>query len=89
MPTYVINISHGDEYDVYVGRGTIWGNPYHIGKNGSRDEVIAKYEDWIQTQPELIEKMKKELTGRCLGCYCAPLKCHGDIIVRICDDNNE
>jgi len=28
---------------VYVGRPSKWSNPFVIGRDGSRDEVIAKY----------------------------------------------
>lgn len=41
--TLVVNKDKGDEFDVYIGRGTIWGNPYQIGIDGDRDEVIRKY----------------------------------------------
>jgi hypothetical protein len=41
-------------YDVYIGRGSKWGNPFVIGKDGDRDEVIAKYREWIKTQPQLL-----------------------------------
>lgn len=85
MITYVINISSGDKYDVYIGRGTCWGNPFYIGVDGTRDEVIAKYKTWIYNQPELIEKARKELIGQILCCHCFPLNCHGDILVEICE----
>ena len=36
-----------EKYDVYIGRGSKWGNPFKIGVNGSRREVIELYRDWI------------------------------------------
>jgi hypothetical protein len=39
---------------VYVGRPSKWGNPVVIGRDGSRDEVIAKYRAWLVQQPELM-----------------------------------
>ena len=48
---------------VYVGRPTIWGNPFVIGKDGSRAEVIAKYETWLMSQPQLLSKLH-ELRGK-------------------------
>lgn len=42
MKTTVVN-RHKASYDVYVGRGTKWGNPFEIGKDGTRLEVIEKY----------------------------------------------
>lgn len=71
-----------DDYDVYVGRPSKWGNPFVIGYDGTRAEVIAQYEAWIKTQPELMAALP-ELKGKVLGCYCAPLPCHGDVLARL------
>lgn len=68
---------------VYIGRPSIWGNPFQIGKDGDRAQVISKYRRWLQKQPDLIERMKRELKGRDLVCYCAPLMCHGDVILEV------
>jgi len=71
-----------DPYDVYIGRGSIWGNPFIIGKDGTRKEVIEKYENWIRQQAILIGSLY-ELEGKVLGCWCAPKACHGDVLVRL------
>ena len=42
---------------VYIGRPSIWGNPYAIGRDGTRDDVIAKYEVWIMSQPALLARL--------------------------------
>ncbi len=70
-------------YDVYIGRGGPFGNPFRIGPDGSREEVIKKFEIWLRSQPDLIEQVKRELRGKRLGCFCAPLPCHGDVLARI------
>ena len=67
---------------VYVGRPSVWGNPFVIGKDGSRAEVIAKYETWLMSQPQLLSKLH-ELRGRNLGCWCAPQACHADVLLRL------
>jgi len=67
-------------YDVYIGRPSKWGNPFTIGKDGTRKEVIAKYREWILTQPELLRDLE-ELRGKRLGCWCSPRACHGDVLV--------
>lgn len=72
-----------DAYDVYIGRGSKWGNPFRIGVHGDRIEVIRKYEDWIYGNQELLDSLH-ELRGKRLGCYCAPKPCHGDILVELC-----
>jgi hypothetical protein len=71
-----------DRFDVYIGRPSKWGNPFVIGRDGDRDEVIRKYKEWILSQPELLRDLK-ELEGKVLGCWCAPKKCHGDVLVEL------
>lgn len=75
------------KYDVYIGRPSKWGNPFEIGKDGTRKEVIEKYEKWIQTQPELLADLH-ELKGKILGCWCSPSACHGDVLVRLANSTN-
>lgn len=72
---------------VYIGRPSIWGNPFVIGKDGDRDEVIAKYKQWISNQPQLINRAKQELRGKSLICYCSPKPCHGDILLDIANQS--
>lgn len=78
---------------VYIGRpnakepGACMGNPFEIGKDGDRNEVIAKYRDWLPHQGGLIvttlnnirDYMKQGFDVE-LECYCAPRACHGDVI---------
>ena len=82
MTTTVVNIYH-DEYDVYIGRNSRFGNKFRIGKDGNRDQVIAKYRRWLWNRLKndvKFEQAINELRGKRLGCYCAPKPCHGDVI---------
>ena len=72
-------------YDVYIGRPSDWGNPFVIGKDGDRADVIRKYRNWIMRQPELISRAKKELRGQRIACWCKPEDCHGDVLAEIAD----
>ena len=65
---------------VYVGRPSKWGNPFVIGRDGSRDEVIAKYRAWIVRQPALMAALP-ELRGKSLICWCSPNRCHADVLI--------
>ena len=67
---------------VYIGRPSKWGNPFVIGRDGSRADVIAKYRAWIVAQPALMNALD-ELRGRDLTCWCAPLACHGDVLIEL------
>ena len=71
-----------DRFDVYIGRPSKWGNPFVIGRDGDRDEVIRKYREWILAQPELLRDLH-ELDGKVLGCWCSPEKCHGDVLLEL------
>jgi len=71
-----------EQFDVYIGRPSKWGNPFVLGRDGTRAEVIAKYEKWIKQQPELMKSVS-ELRGLTLGCWCSPQPCHGDVLVRL------
>jgi hypothetical protein len=74
-----------EKFDVYVGRPTQWGNPFEIGRDGTREEVIAKYEAWLRTQPNLMRDLRS-LRGQVLACWCAPKPCHGDVLLRLANE---
>jgi len=71
------------ERAIYIGRPSKWGNPFAIGKHGTREEVVVKYRAWLSGNSELMESARKELKGRDLVCFCAPLMCHGDVLLEI------
>ena len=60
----VVNVKN-HPYDVYIGRdnktyglrASKWANPFRTGPDGTRDEVVGKYEEWIKTQPELLKAL--------------------------------
>lgn len=74
-----------EPFDVYIGRGSKWGNPFIVGKHGDRAEVISKYEMHIMTRPDLVASLP-ELAGKTLGCWCKPKACHGDILKIMVED---
>lgn len=73
-----------DPYDVYIGRPSKWGNPFIIGRDGNRDEVVRKYRKYLLDRLELVEALP-ELKGKTLGCWCAPQACHGDVLEELAD----
>lgn len=90
----VVN-KYKDQYDVYIGRGSKWGNPYtHIKDKetkaeyivSTREESISKYREWILDKIDIgeitIDELL-ELAGKKLGCFCKPKSCHGDVLVEI------
>lgn len=79
----VLNKKHDGipEGAVYVGRPTKWGNPYPITKECSRPRSIALYKIYL-VDSGLIFNVD-ELRGRDLVCWCAPLDCHADVLLKL------
>lgn len=78
-----------EKFDVYIGRPSIWGNPFSH-KEGtkaqfkvqSREEAVRMYRQWLLNNPILMAKLP-ELKGKTLGCWCFPLSCHGDVLLEL------
>lgn len=95
--TRVVHVRRAPHFDIYIGRpmggqpGQGWGNPFKIGRDGTREEVIEQYRAWILNQPALLARLP-ELRGKVLGCWCKPsagfngrLLCHGQVLAGLAD----
>ena len=84
--SHVIRVVHckKEHYDVYIGRPSKWGNPFRIGVDGTREDTLEKYHQWILTQPDLLRDLP-ELRGKVLGCWCGSKPCHGTILAKLAD----
>ena len=95
--TRVVNIrgrhhaSVHPHYDVSIMRPGPFGNPFRIGYDGTRSQVIAEFEIYARDRIKKDAKwreMVRALSGKTLGCCCKPLDCHGDVLVRIVEELN-
>ena len=85
--TVLVNVKHrGQGHDVMIGRPGPWGNPFVIGRDGDRAEVIAKYKTYILDNTALLKRLP-ELHGKRLGCFCRPAPCHGDVLLDLIEGN--
>ena len=67
---------------IYVGRPTRWGNPFRVGKDGNREEVIEKYRKWLKEKLKEDPDFLEPLRGKDLTCWCPLDKlCHADVIL--------
>ena len=85
MKSVVVNMRQGQRYDVRIDRQTKWGNPFVMGRDGDREEVVRKYREYLLKTPEgneLVRQARRELRGKRLGCWCAPEACHGDVLIQ-------
>lgn len=83
--TTVVN-KYKANFDIYIGRGSKWGNPFKIGIDGDRQAVVNLYREWIIYQPVFNDI--EELRGKTLGCFCHPLPCHGDVLIEFLERNS-
>ena len=75
METKVVHCKK-EKYNILIDRRTIFGNPYIIGQDGDRDEVILKFEEWLrgkrdtnwkqETRAQILRRFP-ELKGKVLG----------------------
>ena len=77
----VVN-KYKEKHTVYIGRPSIFGNPYTIGKDGTREGVINLYRHYLTTNLKLLKALYNLPKDAILGCYCKPLACHGDVLVK-------
>ena len=91
-----------NENNIYIGRKGVvfidknrfpknssnFANPYKIGKDGTREEVLFKYKNYILNKLENNKDLVSELLllkGKNLGCWCYPEICHGNILLELID----
>jgi len=89
-----------DPNNVYIGRAgcvfidgqrypkisSEFANPYKIGIDGTRDDVIKKYRKYIENRLENDVELRRkllEMKGKSLGCWCYPDACHGDVLLEL------
>ncbi|MCG0065968.1 DUF4326 domain-containing protein [Streptomyces tricolor] len=81
---------------VYVGRPMYQGgwrlhghplaNPYRVGKHGTAEEVVARYEAWLDSHRELVARELPKLRGHRLGCWCREGDpCHARVLAERAD----
>lgn len=87
---------------VYVGRAvprkgykaSQYANPFKIGKDGERVDVVIKYLYRLHQQclddPMFIVRLRGELKGKVLGCWCARYEeCHADLLALLAEQDND
>lgn len=87
MKTRVVHCKK-EPFDVYIGRPGEWGNPFLVSRMG-REGAIAAFRAHVAAHPGMIARIRSELRGKVLGCYCTPDPCHGDVYVEIADSDDD
>ena len=80
-----------EPYDVYIGRPSIYGNPFSVEKYG-RKVCISLYKIYAKLRMKCDKEFReavKFLSGKTLGCWCVPEACHGDVLIKLVEDIGE
>ena len=73
---------------VYVGRPSVWGNPYKLNVDGNREEVIKLYREYLLESG--LSKRVGELRGSVLRCHCRDDQaCHADVLVELAEGSQK
>ncbi|GAA0533352.1 DUF4326 domain-containing protein [Saccharopolyspora thermophila] len=60
-----------------------FASPFVKEAKTDREAMVRHYEQWLDEQPNLLAKIREgELSGRALGCWCAPEPCHADVLAK-------
>lgn len=70
---------------IYVGRPSLYGNPFVIGKHGNRARCIMRYKLEVleQMTTAQLDLLRANLKGKDLICWCAPMPCHADVLLEL------
>lgn len=71
---------------IFVGRPSIFGNPFVVSRTRTRTEAVELYEKYLLDKPSLLDMVKVELQGKNLICFCAPLSCHADVLLKYANE---
>ncbi len=84
------------EYTYYVGRPTALGNPFKAYRESQRDTVVDRYDEWLRTRMRTDNQVSRrvlEMVGLVksghnitLQCWCAPKRCHADVIKKVMEE---
>jgi len=67
----------------YIGRPSVFGNPYPMRSEQDRELVIQQFERYARSNATLLQHIKALPKDAVLGCYCASKACHGDVIIKL------
>jgi hypothetical protein len=88
MNTHFHVLKYAKEKGIYkqIDRYSEFGNPFFLDSDGDRDQVCDGYIEYFKHKRSLHNKVA-DLKGKVLGCHCAPLRCHGDHLKKLADEN--
>lgn len=90
---YVVHANR-TPHDVFIGRGSQWGNPYSHLPNSTAlykvttvEEAVDKYATYLLENEHLMKQLK-HLRGKILGCPCGGIwPCHGHILAALANED--
>src|SRR5574337_1336593 len=74
---------------ISIMRGTPYGNPFIMGKDGTRDEIVEMFELYARWRMKIQPRWLDRIVDRDVLCCCAPEKCHGDVLVKLAKERKQ
>ena len=83
---------------IYVGRPSEYGNPFRLPQalasrrltSEVRLAFVDLYAKWLQGEPRLVAKVKAELKGKNLVCWCSLSEaCHADVLLSVANTGDK
>jgi len=71
-----------ERFDTYIGRPSLWGNPFRIGVHGTREECVEQYERYARSNPLIMAELE-HVIGHTFGCWCGSKSCHGHVLIKL------
>lgn len=86
------------ENTVCVDRSTKWGNPFVVGKHGTRAECVDLYRtllagyicvscdiapNLLMAYRAMVVANRHDLKGKNLACWCGEGPCHADVLLEV------
>ena len=79
----------GREHPLLKGISYDWGNPYRpdpkLSDTDGREKCVNEFREYITNNQVLMSRLH-ELQGKVLGCWCAPSRCHGEILLELLEE---
>jgi hypothetical protein len=75
---------------VYVGRPSLFGNPFLVVNETEREKVVALYREWLHDPKNavVLNAVRAQLRGKDLVCWCAPKACHADVLLEVANSDD-
>lgn len=74
---------------VRIDRKSEWRNPFHSPADGDHETVCKLFAEKYWPNKKQLRIKSHQLSGKVLGCWCYPMRCHGNFIAEFVNSNSD